>query len=94
MWNKTTKWLKATLQGQLDKQPPHAYFIDDEHKSTALLYAIPSLGLDDGAFLFSYLANFLSYITRHDITLGAYNSSTIINKWSYLYFDDWYFIFE
>lgn len=37
-------------------------------------YVVPTLGLDEGVFIFSYLNAFLSYITPHDLTIGKFKN--------------------
>lgn len=45
--------------------------IDEFTNPTAIdNYVVPSLKLDDGTFVFSYLATFLSFITPHDLPIG------------------------
>lgn len=57
---------------------PAIYIDSDVQTAKAFTYAIPSFGLDDGTFVFSYLGYFLSYITAHEVTVGETNSEKLI----------------
>lgn len=37
-------------------------------------YLVPTLGIDQGTFVFTHLSLFLSYITPHDLPVGEYGS--------------------
>lgn len=42
-------------------------------------YMIPTLGIDEGTFIFTHLSLFLSYITPHDLPVGKFKNLEIFS---------------
>lgn len=56
---------------QTSMLPSSSVVVADDVVSAA--YVIPTLALGDGTFVFTYLGNFLSHITPHDLPVRKYH---------------------
>lgn len=54
--------------------------LDFPEPTTSTNYVVPTLRLDEGTFIFTYLNAFLSYITPHDISVGKLFKRKNIDK--------------
>lgn len=59
--------------------------LDFPEPTSSTNYVVPTLRLDEGTFIFTYLNAFLSYITPHDLPVGM--SDETLDIFFLLYID-------